>query len=119
MAAPKTKPRKNLAKSPAAANGVPEPADVMTLAEAAAYLRVSEENIVRMVHDQDLPGRFVADGWRFLGSALREWLAKPMPKQSNEAMLSIIGSMKDDPYVDEMLAEIYKQRGRPMIEEKE
>ena len=61
-------------------NGVPEPGEVLTLAEAAAFLRASEENVVRLVNEQELPGRFVADGWRFLKSALKEWLARPMPK---------------------------------------
>jgi hypothetical protein len=31
-------------------------------------------------------------------------------------LLAIAGNWKDDPHLDEMLAEIYEQRGRPMLE---
>jgi excisionase family DNA binding protein len=119
MAAAKTKPRKKPTKGAAVKNGVPESADVLTLAEAAAYLRVADDEIVRLVNEQNLPGRFVGKEWRFLKSALQGWLSVPMPKPSKEAVLSAIGTMKDDPDMDEMLKEIYKQRGRPMTEEEE
>jgi excisionase family DNA binding protein len=119
MAAAKTKPSKKSVKPAAVKNGVPASADVLTLAEAAAYLRVSETEIVRLVNEQKLPGRFVGTEWRFLKSALQGWLSVPMPKPSKEAVLSAIGSMKDDPDMDEMLKEIYKQRGRPMTENEE
>lgn len=93
--------------------------DVMTLTEAAAYLRVTEDVIVRLVNEQKLPGRFVGDGWRFSKSGLQSWLNTPMPIPSKEAVLAAISSREEDPYVDEMLKEIYKQRGRPMTEEEE
>jgi|ERR1019366_6647753 excisionase family DNA binding protein len=120
MATTKTKAGKTPAKRSAGKNGVPETVEsteVLTLAEAAAYLRVSQDDVERMVREQDLPGRFVGDSWRFLKPALRDWLACPMPRPSKEAARSTIGSWKDDPDLDEMLKEIYKQRGRPMIEE--
>ena len=34
------------------------------------------------------------------------------------AFLALSGVWKDDPYLDEMLKEIYKKRGRPMVEDK-
>jgi hypothetical protein len=34
-----------------------------------------------------------------------------------EILLQQAGSWKDDPYLDEMLEEIYRRRGRPMTEE--
>jgi excisionase family DNA binding protein len=40
--------------------------EVLTLAEAAAYLRFSEEDVVRLVHEQGLPGRRLDREWRFL-----------------------------------------------------
>lgn len=39
--------------------------EVLTLAEAAAYLRVPETEVVSLVHAQGLPGRRVAGEWRF------------------------------------------------------
>jgi excisionase family DNA binding protein len=97
----------------------PAGAEVLTLAEAAAYLRVPEAEVVRLVRQQDLPGRLIGPEWRFLKSALQDWLRTPPPKPSKEAVLACIGSWKDDPYLEEMLKEIYRQRGRPMIEEAE
>jgi excisionase family DNA binding protein len=91
--------------------------EVFTLAEAAAYLRVPEGEVVRLVQQQDLPGRLLGTEWRFLKSALQDWLRMPPPRGSKEAVLSVAGAWKDDPYVEEELQEIYKHRGRPMTEE--
>ncbi len=57
------------------ANGAP--GEVLTLAEAAAYLRLSEDDVVRLVHGQGLPGRLVGKEWRFLKPALQDWLRSP------------------------------------------
>jgi len=97
----------------------PVPADVLTLAEAAAYLRVPEAEVVRLVRQQDLPGRLLGDEWRFLKSALQDWLRTPPLRGSWEAVLSTAGSMKDDPFLEAELKEIYKRRGRPMTEDGE
>ena len=37
--------------------------EVLTLAETAAYLRLPEGEAVRLVDEQGLPGRQVADDW--------------------------------------------------------
>jgi hypothetical protein len=119
MAATKGKGAKKPAKAPALKNGVPapEPGDVLTLAEAAAYLRVAEAAVVDSVNSEGLPGRQIGGEWRFLQCSLQDWLRKPPKKYSKEAFLALSGVWKDDPYIDEMLKEIYKQRGRPMTEE--
>ena len=123
MATTKTKPVKKPKSHQSDKNGVPaiEPTDVMTLAEAAAYLRVTEDDVVRLLNEQKLPGRFVGNGWRFLRTGLQAWLSTPMPIPSKEAVLAAIASRKpeDDPDMDAMLKEIYRQRGRPMTEEEE
>jgi excisionase family DNA binding protein len=90
--------------------------EVLTLAEAAVYLRVPEAEIVRLVQQQDLPGRLLGAEWRFLKSALQDWLRTPPRKGSKEAVLSVAGAWKDDPYLEGELKEIYKRRGRPMTE---
>jgi excisionase family DNA binding protein len=94
-------------------------ADVLTLAEAAAYLRCPEAEVVRLIHSQGLLGRAVGGEWRFLKTALQDWWRTPLPRPSKEAMRSTIGSWKDDPYLEEMLKEIYRKRGRPMTEDGE
>ncbi len=96
-----------------------ETGEVLTLAETASYLRLPEADVVRLVRTEGLPGRPVGGGWRFLKSALQEWLRMPPPQSNTEAMLSLIGAWKDDASLDELLREIYRKRGRPMIEEGE
>jgi hypothetical protein len=66
-----------------------------------------------------LPGRQLAGEWRFLKSSLRDWLNEPKKSAGNEAFLAIAGKFKDDPYLDEICREIYRQRGRPMTEDGE
>jgi hypothetical protein len=92
------------------------PAEVLTSAEAAEYLRVSEEALLRAVGPVGVPARLIDGEWRFLKSALQEWLCTDLKPSSRESLLSVAGAWKDDPYLDEMLKEIYRQRGRPMTE---
>ena len=61
----------------------------------------------------------VGDGWRFLKSALQDWLRTPPERGSREAVLSVAGAWKDDPYLEQELKEIYQRRGRPMTEDGE
>jgi excisionase family DNA binding protein len=108
-AARSTKPARSKNNTPAA-----EPSEVLTLAEAAAYLRVVPEAVVRMVDTQGLPGRQFGTEWRFLKAALQGWLSTP---QGSRGLLAQLGKAKDDPYLQEMLASIYARRGRPQTEE--
>lgn len=109
MAQRRTKPKNKQASFP----------EVMTLMEAAAYLRVSEDAVLHLVRNQDLPARLLETEWRFLKAAINDWL-RAQPKQgSREAVLSTIGAWKDDPFLEEELKEIYKRRGRPMTEDQE
>jgi excisionase family DNA binding protein len=112
---PQTKPKPRKPTPPVIA---PEN-EVFTLGEAAAYLRVPEAQVIRLVQQQELPGRLLGQEWRFLKTALQDWLRTPPPRGSKEAFLSLAGSWKDDPYVEEELKEIYKRRGRPMTEDGE
>jgi excisionase family DNA binding protein len=93
--------------------------EVLTLAEAAAYLRLPEEEVERLVHQQDLPGRYTGNEWRFSKSAIQAWLSQPLPKPSKEAVLSRIGSWKGDPDLDEIVKDAFRRRGRPTTEESE
>jgi excisionase family DNA binding protein len=49
--------------------------DVLTLEEAAALLRVSVEAVRVRAAAGDLPGRLLAQEWRFSRAALLAWLA--------------------------------------------
>lgn len=48
--------------------------EVMTLEEAAAFLRVTPEAIRAMAEAQHIPARRVGEAWRFSRPALLEWL---------------------------------------------
>ena len=95
--------------SPAAANG--PILDVLTLAEAAAYLRLPEPEVVRLIREQGLPARQVGREWRFLLSAIRDWLSKGRSLESSkEAWSKLAGAWKHDPTLDQLREEIRKQR---------
>jgi len=85
---------------------------VLTLDEAAAYLRISTDEVVRSVDADGLPGRKVGGEWRFFKAAIQEWLS---PKRQT-GFLDELGKIKDDPHMEEMLREIYARRGRPEVE---
>ena len=91
--------------------------EVFTLSEAAAYLRVTDADLMRLVHDQALPGRQFGTEWRFLRSAIQDWLKTPPKPGSREAVLSTTGAWKDDPYVEEEIKEIYRKRREDLVED--
>ncbi len=106
-------PTKTLA-APVREAGRPE---VLTLDEAAAYLRVAQAEVVRMVGPRGLPGRLIGSEWRFSKTALDQWLRTPPGPSTKESLLALTGAWKDDPHVEDMLQEIYRQRGRSMTED--
>jgi hypothetical protein len=102
------------------ANGATTP-EVMTLAEAAAYLRLSEPVVQRLALNGRLPGRVAEGEWRFLLSALRIWLSgtdfaiPPEPAShlsSKKRMLAVAGCLADDDTLEAMGEEIYRERKR-------
>jgi excisionase family DNA binding protein len=48
--------------------------DVLTLAEAANYLRVAEEELLRLAEQREVPAKQIGGEWRFLKRALGHWL---------------------------------------------
>ncbi|HUG92281.1 MAG TPA: helix-turn-helix domain-containing protein [Planctomycetaceae bacterium] len=90
-------------------------AEVLTLREAAEYLRAAEDDVLELATRGDLPGRKIKDEWRFHRRALADWLCRPSPR---ERLLRHAGAAQDDPYLDEMLEQIYRERGRVMVEER-
>lgn len=115
----RAKPTKKSPRTNAKARSAQRPTknDVLTLADAAAYLRISEDEVKNLVRYQDLPARILGEQWRFLKAAIDDWLRTPPPRGSKEALRSVAGSWKNDPYLEDELKEIYKRRGRPMTED--
>ena len=88
---------------------------VFTLAEAAKFLRVKKTVLQKLADQGRIPARKVGEEWRFLRGALEAWLTgQSSPRQ---ALLDQVGAFKDDETLMPMLEEIYKARGRPMVEE--
>lgn len=84
--------------------------DVLTLEEAAAYLRLPEETIERQAKKGQLPARRIEDTWRFLKSAIDDWLRA---QDSRLVLLQQAASLADDDTLADLRANIYRQRGRP------
>jgi excisionase family DNA binding protein len=49
-------------------------ADVLTPAEAASFLRVPEQELVRLAEQREIPAQRIGSEWRFLKRALEHWL---------------------------------------------
>ncbi len=79
-------------------------AEVLTLAEAASFLRVPEEAVLELVTREALPAQRVGGEWRVLKRALHEHLSSE--RGSKRAVLKHFGIFKGDADLDEYLAGI-------------
>jgi PTS system nitrogen regulatory IIA component len=52
--------------------------DVLTLAEVAAYLKLSEKTLQKMVKNQEIPCAKVGSQWRFSKTVIDDWLRAQM-----------------------------------------
>jgi excisionase family DNA binding protein len=111
----KTRPAQTLAAAAALPGDANQ--EVLTLAEAAAYLRVGEADLLALVSRQDFPARQIGKEWRFLKSALEDWLRTPPARPNQASFLALAGTCKDDPDLEDIVREAYRKRGRPITEE--
>src|SRR4051794_33798062 len=85
--------------------------EIMTLAEAAEYLRLPEAEVRVGVEAGEIPARRVRGERRLAKSVLLDWMrGEPDPTQE---LLRQAGTWRDDETLPDMLREIYKARGRP------
>ncbi len=76
----KPKAAKTKAPKPTANGTPPAPAaEVLTLAEAAAFLRVPADALRGDAAAGRVPGRLVGGDWRFHRAGLLDWLSRPEP----------------------------------------
>lgn len=87
--------------------------EVLTLEEAAAYLRLTKEAVERNALKGAIPGRHIDGEWRFSKAGLDDWLRKDDPRR---ILLRQAGALADDEHMSEMLTKIYEERGRPEAE---
>jgi excisionase family DNA binding protein len=86
---------------------------VLTLVEAAAFLRLDEAETLRLVREQALPARQVDNDWRFLKSAVEAWLAHSAATDRARFWQVHFGGLRDDPQLADVVREAYRRRGRP------
>jgi excisionase family DNA binding protein len=87
--------------------------EVLTLEEAAAFLRVPEDTLERLADEQVLPGCKIDDQWRFHEAALADWLCD---RSGKDVLLSQAGALEDDESLAQLREAIYAARGRPEME---
>jgi len=87
---------------------------VFTLKEMAGYLKLPEEKIERQVLRGKMPGRRIEDEWRFLRTAVDEWLGS---YDTRSVLLSQSGALSDDEKLGELRMMIYSERGRGETED--
>jgi len=89
--------------------------DVLTLDELADYLRLPGDAVRNYLERSLIPGRQIGDEWRFSRRVIEEWLRGPTGKQ---ALLSQAGAFEDDAEdLRQLIDSIYRDRGRPEVEE--
>jgi excisionase family DNA binding protein len=76
--------------------------DVLTLEEAAVYLRVTPEGLKSQAANGRMPAQLVDGEWRFLKSALMQWL-KFGPRTYEEMRRFAFPFWPDHPMIEEWL----------------
>jgi hypothetical protein len=72
------------------------------------------EAVLRQALQGNIPGRKIEDNWRFLKTAIDDWLRS----QSNRTiLLHQAGALADDDSLAELRATIYQARGRSEVDE--
>lgn len=81
--------------------------EVLTVNEAAEFLRVTPDVVERLIADKSLPARRVEGEWRLSREAIHYWL---VTAESKDAMLKSAGVFRDDPTLTEVLSIIERNR---------
>ena len=87
--------------------------NVFTLKEMAVYLKMPEEKIEKQVLHGEIPGRRIENEWRFLKTAVDEWLKS---YDTRNILISQFGALSDDEKLEELRMKIYSERGRSEVE---
>lgn len=86
--------------------------NVLTLEETAAYLRLSPEVVVQEASSGNIPGQQINHTWRFLKSAIDEWLQN---RDQRAVLLRQAGVFANDETLEELQAQIDRDRQTLMI----
>lgn len=92
---------------------MPAISDILTVEEAAAYLKVPAETVEQEAAQGRLPGRRIGAHWRFLRAALDDWLRG---RDGKTALLEQAGVFANDETLPALRDAIDAARGRPEVE---
>jgi excisionase family DNA binding protein len=94
---------------------------ILTLAEAAAFLRVTDKALAEKAAAGEVPARQIGGEWRFLRQALVDWLyagakvspngapRRPLPG-SKKAVFRHFGILRNHDDLEKILADLAAQR---------
>ena len=86
--------------------------EVLTLEEVARYLRLPKDTVVRQAAQGAIPGRQIEDTWRFLKTAIDDWLRS---YDGRTLLLQQAGALTEDESLPTLLKTIYASRKRSEI----
>ena len=69
--------------------------EILTLAETANYLKVSEKTVRRLIDDDAIPCAKVGGQWRFMKPMLQNWLQSQMKVVPQQAYMDTLMSQKE------------------------
>jgi hypothetical protein len=88
--------------------------EILTLEEVSHYLQLPQEVVLRQALQGNLPGRQIEDTWRFLKTAVDDWLRC---QNSRTVLLQQAGVFADDDSLPALRTSIYQARGRSEVDE--
>jgi excisionase family DNA binding protein len=87
--------------------------NILTLEEVADYLRLSPEIVLQEAIAGKIPGQSIGDHWRFLKSAIDEWLRS---RDSRTILLQQAGVFANDETLELIQAQIDRDRRQFTLE---
>jgi len=94
---------------------------VFDIGQAAAFLKVADIEIQKLIDSGNFPGRKLGAEWRVLKSAICDWLngnyREPNDwREANRRLLEAAGSWKDDDFLDDLVDNVYRERKKIRVE---
>jgi excisionase family DNA binding protein len=86
--------------------------DVLTLKDAAQYLRLPKGVVRDLAAQERIPARLIEKRWRFLKAALDDWLRGNDRADGRARMLQVAGAFADDETLSRLVEAAYEERGR-------
>lgn len=87
---------------------------VLTIEELADYLKLSPDVILTQANLGALPGRQIANTWRFLKDAIDDWLRV---QDSRAILINQSGAFADDESLEILRTQVYDDRGRAEVDD--